>query len=676
MVSEDIIVENYRLISRLGSGSFGNVYLAQHIFLTNRIVAIKVMHLNHVENLEEVVQFLTEPQILEKLRHPFILPIINAGIYNGLPYQITEYASGGSLRARLQQQPTKPFQLAEIITILTQVGQALQFAHEQNIIHRDLKPENILFNEKGHAILADFGIATTLSTTSVKQTNANGTFPYMAPEEFQDVVCKESDQYSLGCIAYELLTGQIPFQASNPASIIAKLLYEAPISARYFNPHLPEHIEVAILKALAKQRSDRHSNVSAFITALIKPTNSLHQNIEEEKRWIGEEKSTTAELAIALYEKGLNLAQHGQHQEALVTFERCIKLDSKFAYAHYGKGNALKALGYYENALTSLSLAIQFDSSHVSFYHSKGDVFYILERYDEALYAYDCIVQIDPSDAYAYYRRGCILRILERLQEALVAFEHTLKRVPDFVPAYLEEGYILYKLHYYEASLNAYRQAIRLDGNNAQVYIEVSLVLGHMEQYNEALQSIENALRLQPSSANAWGCKALILSSLGIDREALDAYDTAIHLDPNHRYLFLNKAILLERLNCYAEALLTIEEALRINSNDSELHLKKGYLLISMSEFNSAVITFNDVIQIDSQNSSAYLGLGLALEQLLYHQNALNVLEKALTLDPNNPLAWYIKSLALMGLGQTFEAQLAYKVSLSLSKSKSNNNYV
>src|SRR6266516_4430395 len=123
MGSEDIYIENYRLISELGSGAFGYVFKAQHVFLTNRIVAIKVMRQDHIENVEAIIRFLKFPHYLEELKNPYFLPIINTGIYNGLPYQVTEYASKGSLRTRLQRQSTHPLPLAEAITIISQVGQ-------------------------------------------------------------------------------------------------------------------------------------------------------------------------------------------------------------------------------------------------------------------------------------------------------------------------------------------------------------------------------------------------------------------------------------------------------------------------------------------------------------------------------------------------------------------------
>ncbi len=175
MTSEDIYIDSYRLVARLGYGNFGSVYLAQHAILTNRIVAIKVLHSIHLSSSQELIQFFTEAQILDKLKHPNILSVINVGIYEGGPYLITEYAPNGSLRERLQRQSPNPLPIEECISILSQIGRALQHAHQQNVVHRDLKPENILFNDKDEVLLADFGIATVLATASVKQTTIIGT---------------------------------------------------------------------------------------------------------------------------------------------------------------------------------------------------------------------------------------------------------------------------------------------------------------------------------------------------------------------------------------------------------------------------------------------------------------------------------------------------------------------
>src|SRR5947209_10525230 len=184
MTSEFAVIGNYRVLSELARGSFGRVYLAQHSVLTNRTVAVKLMLNSPLNSQDEREEFLQEARFLEVLHHPSILPIFDVGIHEGLPYIVSEYATQGSLRHRLQQTSPQLAPMDAALTILSQIGQALHHAHKLNIVHRDLKPENILFNAKGDALLADFGLATSLSSVSMKSATTAGTPRYMAPEQF------------------------------------------------------------------------------------------------------------------------------------------------------------------------------------------------------------------------------------------------------------------------------------------------------------------------------------------------------------------------------------------------------------------------------------------------------------------------------------------------------------
>lgn len=257
---------NYKLIKELGRGTFGSVYLSRHMLLDKRpLVAVKVLHAN-LRSQAEYDLFFREARLLDKLTHPHILPVLDAGQYEGYPFFVVAYAPGGSLRDRLVQQNGVPIALEEALPWLDQIGRALQFAHDHNIVHRDLKPENILFNARGEAMLADFSIATEMPHT--RNAYQMGTPPYMAPEQFLGTLSKRSDQYALACIAYELLTGQRPFPGTDFYAVGYMHVHEQPLPLTQINPRIPESVERVVLKALSKRREDRFSDLHAFIHAL------------------------------------------------------------------------------------------------------------------------------------------------------------------------------------------------------------------------------------------------------------------------------------------------------------------------------------------------------------------------------------------------------------------------
>ena len=259
-------IGNYYLDSELGSGGFGRVYRGRHNILTEREVAVKILH-SFINTLEEREQFLQEAHLLERLKHPHILHIFDVGVNDGFPYIVSAFANEGSLADLLKMCAPHPLPEDVAIGIIAQVGAGLLYAHQQQVIHRDLKPENILFDH-GIAFLADFGIAVTLATASVKNVTITGTPPYMAPEQFQGQVSKESDQYGLACIAYELVTGHQPFTAPDFFSMGFQHLSTPPTPPSQYNPNISPHVERAILKAMSKQRTERFDSLQDFLSAL------------------------------------------------------------------------------------------------------------------------------------------------------------------------------------------------------------------------------------------------------------------------------------------------------------------------------------------------------------------------------------------------------------------------
>ena len=274
-------IENYTILHKLGSGGFACVYLARNDF--NEHVAIKLLNppYNKPENQQH---FLREARFLQKLNHQrYILRILEYGEYEETPYIIFEYLPGGTLRDRIN---TCHFtQIDYTLTILTQIGEALQAMHKLGIIHCDLKPENILFNEKGDAVVADFGIAVQSEGNKEFLGLPCGTSAYMAPEQFDGMFTKEGDQYSLGCIAYELLTGRHPFEYflpfdPNDRQLMKERHKNTEIRApREFNNTIPEQVEWSILRSIAKKPKKRHASIATFIRSLQSSTGMLPQSV-------------------------------------------------------------------------------------------------------------------------------------------------------------------------------------------------------------------------------------------------------------------------------------------------------------------------------------------------------------------------------------------------------------
>ncbi len=250
---------NYRLIRLLSEGSYAGVYLGEHIHL-NTLAAIKVLHTQlDSRDLEE---FRKEAQIVARLRHPNIVSIHDFDVKDGTPFLVMDYAPNGTLRQRHPKgsllSPTT------ILPYLKQMGEALQYAHDEHLIHRDIKPENMLIGERDKILLSDFGIATVANAQTSRE--VEGTISNMAQEQLWGKPCPASDQYSLGIVVYEWLCGDYPFHGSFD-DVAAHHINTPPPSLTAQVPNLPPMLESVVMKALAKDPRQRHPTILEFVYA-------------------------------------------------------------------------------------------------------------------------------------------------------------------------------------------------------------------------------------------------------------------------------------------------------------------------------------------------------------------------------------------------------------------------
>ena len=257
--------DNYRLIRFLGEGSFAEVYLGEHDEL-GTFAAIKVLraHLTRVDTLA----FKTEARTIAHLKHPNIVRVLEFGTTEGMSFLVMDYAPNGSLRECHPKGTRLPSNT--IVSYVNQIASALQYAHDRKVIHRDVKPENMLLGSENEILLSDFGLATIArSTQSLNMVTLEmaGTPYYMAPEQIQGKTRIESDQYALGVIVYEWISGTPPFTGSL-RELIAQHQFTDPPPLQEKVPGFPSAIEQRVLKALAKKPEERYSSVKEFAGAL------------------------------------------------------------------------------------------------------------------------------------------------------------------------------------------------------------------------------------------------------------------------------------------------------------------------------------------------------------------------------------------------------------------------
>ncbi|MDZ4259998.1 MAG: protein kinase [Gemmatimonadales bacterium] len=263
------LADRYRLERELGAGGMATVYLA-HDLKHERDVAIKVLHPDLGAALG-AERFLAEIKITARLDHPHILTLIDSGAADGLLYYVLPYVRGETLRARLQRE--RQLDIDESIAITRDIASALEYAHRQGVVHRDIKPENIIFLE-GEPMLADFGIALAVKEAGgdrLTQTGLSlGTPQYMSPEQAtgERALDARSDVYSLAAVLYEMLTGDPPVTGATAQAMIAKLMTERPTRIRVVRDAVPEPVDTAVFRALAKIPADRFSGAREFADAL------------------------------------------------------------------------------------------------------------------------------------------------------------------------------------------------------------------------------------------------------------------------------------------------------------------------------------------------------------------------------------------------------------------------
>ena len=262
----------YKIVELLGKGGMATVYKAVQASI-NRTVAIKVLPPSFLHDDTFMQRFRREAEVIAKLEHFHILPIYDYGEYKGMPFIVMRYLEGGTLQDRIRQGPL-PWN--DIVRIISQVAEALDYAHSRNVIHRDIKPSNIMLDAQGNAYLADFGIAKIQEGTSqLTGSGIVGTPAYMAPEQSEPGPPAPSmDIYALGVTLFEMITGHVPYEADTPIVQILMHIQQPVPSLPGYNPDIPLEVDRVVQRAMAKSPSERYQSAGELAQALVTATSA------------------------------------------------------------------------------------------------------------------------------------------------------------------------------------------------------------------------------------------------------------------------------------------------------------------------------------------------------------------------------------------------------------------
>ncbi len=653
----------YSLSRELGEGGMAVVFLA-HDLRHDRQVALKVLR-PEISAEIGAERFLREIKLAAGLTHPHILPVFDSGDADGLLFYVMPSMEGRSLRERLDKERQLP--LGDALRITREVASALDYAHRHNVVHRDIKPENILLHE-GAAMVADFGIGKALSGTSrsITQTGLTlGTPAYMSPEQAsgeQDTDGR-SDLYSLGCVLYEMLAGEPPFTGVTAQAIIAKR-FVSPIPKVRTTRDVPEAVDVAVTRALARTPVDRYPTAADFAVALraiARDSGTGPQRVATD----GAQKSAAKTIAV-LPLKNMSADPENEYFSDGMT-EEIINALAKLpgvqvasrtsSFTFKGKevdvrqiGEKLGVSSVLEGSVRKVGNKIRITAQLVSVdngYHlwsetydrQLEDVFAVQDEISRAIVealklrlAGDTAQIVAPTknlEAYTLYLKGrfFFVKLSEpALRKALELFERALVEDPNFAKAYdgiadvwcnLADDWVAPHDAYPRAKAAAER-ALQRDPDLAEAITSLGKVLcWHEWDFAGAERHLARAVALSPNYAEAHYVHGTALPLVGRLGDGIETIGKALRLDPLsvHYSEWLTRFLLYARdyAGAIAQGLRTLEMdelCIRAPHYIGSAHLAQGDPEGALTWYRRAQATEKSVRSYDAMIVRALAALG------------------------------------------------------------------
>ncbi len=669
------LADRYRIDRELGRGGMATVYLAEDL-KHRRPVAVKVLHPQLAVQIG-ADRFQREVEIAAQLSHPHILSLIDSGESGGRLYYVMPYVKGESLRARLDRERRIP--VDEAVAMAREILGALSFAHARGVVHRDIKPENVMLHE-GEAVVADFGIAKALTAregeTLTQTGTALGTPAYMSPEQASGApeLDGRSDIYSTGCLLYEMLAGEPPFTGPNAQAIMFKRFTEPARPVRAARPEVPEEVERALLRALARDPVERYATAADFAQALtLSPFGRTGGEVSATGQHAAVKSIAVLPFADMSPSKDQDYFCEGIAEEiinALAKLDALRVASRSSAFAFKGQNQDIRRVGEQLNVGTVMEGSVRKAGNRIRITAQLIDVAdgYHLwsERYDrdlEDVFAVQDEIAENIVKALRLVLTEEERRAIEKPRaENVEAYEYYL-RGRQFFHQFREKGL--------QFARRMFARAIEVDPGYARAYAGIADCSSMLYHYwdasdanlEQADSASRKALALDPDLSEAHAARGLALSLSKQYREAEREFEAAIRLDPKlyegHYYFALAR---FQEGNL-TDAAVRFERASAVRPEDYQAPQLRALCLTGLGREAEATAAHRAGVQLiqrhvelNPEDARAwYLGAG-SWARLADRDMALEWVDRALALDPNDAGVLYNVACITAVVGQQDKA--------------------
>ncbi len=639
-------VSRYKILEKLGEGGMGVVYKAQDTKL-KRTVALKFLPPDFTRDSEAKVRFMHEAQAAAALNHPNICTVHEIDEADGQIFIATECIEGETLKDKIASGPMK---INEALSIVIQIAEGLQEAHEKGIVHRDIKSANVMVTPKGQAKVMDFGLAKLAGATKVtKMGSTVGTISYMSPEQARgDTVDQRSDVWSLGVVLYEMLTGQLPFRGDYCEAVVYSILNGVPEPITSLRTGVPMELERIVGKALAKSPDDRYQNVADLLVDLRVVTKAQKaETVPHPLPTPGPRKKSIAVLPFkSLSEsKEDEYFSDGTTEDIIAHLAKIgdLKVISRTSIMLYKDSKkCLREIGQELNVATILEGSIRRAGGRVrivsQLIDAETDEHIWAETYDrdmEDIFA----IQSDVAQKIAMALRAQLsaeekARIEKKPTESLTAYDYYLKG---------REYYYRYRKEDNENAIELFKKALTIDpgyalgyAGLADAYCQRVHRFGFAPTWvDSAIEVSERAISIDPSCAEAHKALGVGYAVKGWESKALKAYRKAVELNPNYAPATSNLANRYVALGEYVEALKWQKKARSLAPTSPGSHLGMGTCYRALGEDAEAEIWLSKALDLQPDYVYAHaILIDVYLGQSRFDEARAQV-QKVLSVAPN-----------------------------------------